>query len=143
MYDKINGDLQACLRCGNMFWHSGFGKCICAKCKEEDEEQFNIVKNYIYEHFEATLMEVSKETGVRVIRIKNYIKEGRLIIPDGSAVFLNCENCGCSIKFGRVCRECANTISNELRKGMNLNEFEIGEKPNQGCKMRFLDKKIN
>ncbi len=138
-----NGEVRECKRCGKMFFYAGTGKCICSSCKAEDESEFNIVKEYIYDNFSATILEVSRETGVRVARIKSYLKDGRLIIPDGSSIFLNCEVCGTNIKFGRLCRECAGSLSNEMKREMNINEFQIGEKPNNSNlgKMRFLDDK--
>ncbi|MGB8454013.1 MAG: hypothetical protein WCD89_17005 [Anaerocolumna sp.] len=137
-----NGEIQECKRCGKMFYFTGIGKCICASCKAEDDADFEMVKDYIYDNLSATIMQVSKETGVRISRIKSYLRDGRLIIPDGSAIFLNCEVCGTNIKFGRLCRECADSLSNELRHEMQIDEFQIGEKPkssNSG-KMRFLDR---
>lgn len=135
-----DGGLQSCLRCGNMFLYTGIGKCICENCKKEDEEAFQSVKNYIYNHPLATLMEVSKETEVRVIRIKNYLKDGRLVIADNSPIFINCEICGVSIKYGRFCRSCADSLSGEMRKTLQVEEYQIGERPTPSSKMRFLDR---
>jgi hypothetical protein len=89
-YMNNAGEIRVCPRCGNMFCYSGIGPHLCTKCKELDEEEFNAVKDYVYSNPNATIMEVSKETGVRVIRIKNYLRDGRLMIPDTSPIFLNC-----------------------------------------------------
>lgn len=139
--NNATGELKICYRCGNMFVFMGFGKALCAKCIEEEEEEFIIVKEYIMDHLSATIMEVAQETNVRVSRIKSFLKDGRLIIPDGSMVFINCELCEAPIKFGRVCRDCATTLSNEMKAEMNVNDFTIGEKPAppSTSKMRFLD----
>jgi hypothetical protein len=135
-----NGELQGCARCGNLFFYSGIGKCICAACKEEDELEFNTVKDYISEHLSATILEVSRETGVRTIRIKSYIKDGRLVIPEGSAVFINCEACGEQIRFGKICRQCADKLSGEMKAALQVNDYNIGDKPSTGNgKMKFLD----
>lgn len=134
------GGLQSCLRCGNMFLYSGIGKCICENCKKEDEEEFQSVKNYIYEHPMATIMEVSGETGVRVIRIKSYLRDGRLIISDNSPIFINCEVCGTSIKYGRLCRSCADTMTSEMKNAMKVDEYQIGEKPSPTTRIRFLER---
>ncbi len=142
MEKNSNGEIQECRRCGKMFCFSGVGKCICAECKAEDEADFEIVKEYIYDNHSATIMEVSKETGVKIARIKSYLRDGRLIIPDGSAIFLNCEICGANIKFGRLCRECADTLSSELKREMQIDDFQVGEKPKNTDpgRMRFLDR---
>ncbi len=141
---NYNAKLESCLRCGSMFFYSGFGKCICAKCKEEDDAQFTLVKDYIYANHTATLKDVAAETGVSIGRIKSFLRDGRLVIPDQSAVFIDCEVCGTKIKFGRVCRNCAESMNNEIKAAMNINEFSIGDKPNHensSGRMRFLDSK--
>ncbi|WFR58690.1 MerR family transcriptional regulator [Anaerocolumna sp. AGMB13025] len=137
-----SGEIQECRRCGRMFYFTGVGKCICASCKAEDEAEFESVKNYIYENLSATIMQTSKDTGVKISRIKSFLRDGRLVIPDGSAVFLNCEVCGANIKFGRLCRECADTLSKEMKQQLQVDEFQIGEKPksSDSARMRFLDR---
>lgn len=123
-----------------MFLYSGVGKCLCSKCKEEDEEQFNCVKDYIYAHPSATIKEVSEKTNVRIVRIKTYLKEGRIMISDDSAIFLNCEICGAQLKFGRICHNCASTLSNEIKSTMEVNEYSVGDAPksNSGARMRYF-----
>jgi hypothetical protein len=139
MNGNAAGNLESCVRCGNMFIFSGIGKHICKDCKDEEDEQFTLVKEFIYDNPSSTVMEVSKETGVRVARIKMFLKEGRLIIPDDSPIFLNCEGCGTSIKFGRFCRPCAESLNNDLNGGLKVSEYEVGEKPSS-AKMRFTNR---
>lgn len=140
MSGNANTQLQSCLRCGKMFLYSGIGKCLCFTCRAEDEKQFNCVKEFIYEHPSATIKDVSVNTKVGVARIKSYLKEGRLIISDDSAIFLNCEVCGTQLKFGRVCRNCAVTLSNEMKSAMEINDYSIGDAPktNCGARMRYF-----
>jgi ribosomal protein L32 len=102
---------------------------ICHKCKEIDEREFNSVKDYIYENPCATFKDTVVATGVKASRIRSYLRNGRLLIPDSSPIFINCENCGASIKYGRICKQCANTLSNEMKKEMNIEEYQIGESP--------------
>lgn len=134
-------EIRVCARCGKMFCYTGMGHSICDQCKKEDEADFNLVKDYIYDHPSAAIMEVSKETGVRVNRIKAYLRDGKLMITDASPIFLNCESCGASIRYGRMCRECANTLSTEIKKEMNIDEYQIGEKPQNTnlAKIKFLN----
>lgn len=132
-------DIKCCSRCGRMFPYMGIGSPICNICRELDEKEFNAVKEYIYQNMEATVKDVSMATGVRSGRIKAFLRDGRLIIPDKSAVFLDCESCGASIKFGRICKECANTLSKEIKKEMNICDHQVGEKPKKtAARMRFL-----
>lgn len=109
-------------------------------CKELDEEEFNLVKKYIYGNPSATVKDTMMATGVKVRRIRGYLRDGRLIIPDDSPIFINCENCGTSIKYGRLCKECADALSDEIKKEMNIEEYNIGECPKKiGAHMHFFD----
>ncbi|BCN29707.1 MerR family transcriptional regulator [Anaeromicropila herbilytica] len=138
--NNTTGEIRVCPRCGKMFCYMGIDKAICNKCKEEDEAEFNKVKEYVYNNSDATIMQVSKDTGVRVNRIKTYLREGRLMIPESSPIFLNCELCGTSIRYGRYCRECAESLSSEMKKELHIDEYQIGEKPKNGLpKLRFSD----
>ena len=121
--------ISNCTRCGKLFRNSGSSLNICQKCKEIDEEEFISVKDYIYENPSATLKNTAAATGVKVVTIRSYLRNGRLMIPDNSPIFINCENCGTSIKYGRICRECARVLSNEMKKEMNIEECQIGEYP--------------
>lgn len=123
--------ISICKRCGNLFAYSGIGLSICKKCVELEEEEFKLVKNYIYENPSATFKDTVEATGVKGSRIRAYLKDGRLLIPDSSPIFINCENCGTNIKYGRICPQCADTLSSEIKKEMNITEYNIGECPNK------------
>jgi flagellar operon protein (TIGR03826 family) len=122
-------EICTCPRCGKIFSYLGMGMKLCQHCKDIDEEEFNKVKSFLYDNPLATVKETTLATGVKIKRIKTYIRDGRLTIPDSSPIFINCENCGTNIRFGRLCRECATSLSSELKKEMNIEEWQIGEKP--------------
>ncbi len=133
-------DIQTCARCGKIFQYPGIGLRLCQACKELDAKEFDLVKDYIYANLSATVQDTSLATGVRVRRIKEFLQDGRLMIPDNSAIFLNCESCGTSIKCGRLCRECANALSSEAKKEMDIEEYQIGERPRKvTARMHYLD----
>lgn len=137
-----NSELRNCKQCGNLFLYNGNGnKRICPACLAKETDSYEIVKNYIMDNPGATVKEVFLHTNVSPAKIKTFIREGRLIIPDSSPIFINCELCDAKIKFGRVCHNCANTLNEEQKKALNINEFTIGETPNPSTKkgMHFLD----
>lgn len=140
MNTEGQNDISTCARCGKLFQYMGSGLKICQKCKELDEQEFNSVKDYLFENPLATIKDTVAATGVSIRRIRSYLREGRLIIPDTSPIFINCENCGTTIKYGRLCRACANELSNEIKKEMNIEEHHIGESPKKtGLRMRFFN----
>jgi hypothetical protein len=80
---------------------------------EDLEKNFELVKNYIYDHPEANAVEISEETGVPEKDIFYFLKEGRLSVSEDNGM-LRCEQCGHSITTGRYCESCRNTLEREL-----------------------------
>lgn len=140
--EKKNLNLRTCMRCRGLFVYSGIGHAICPRCREAEAREFSWVKNYVYANPGATMIEVEEATGVPIHQITEYLKAGRLEIPNNSPIFIKCEKCGQDIRSGRFCSECAHKLSAKLRKELEFDEFQIGEKPTRpsGGKMRFLGK---
>ncbi|HOQ16714.1 MAG TPA: winged helix-turn-helix transcriptional regulator [Defluviitaleaceae bacterium] len=112
-----------CKKCNRLFQYIG-GRMICPVCHEEEEQEFKLLKEYLYEHPKATMVEVSQATGVSVTAIRHYLREGRLIITNDSPIGIECEKCGIEIKTGRFCERCAY----ELEMGMRMATNELLEK---------------
>ena len=110
-----NASVQACSRCGRMFQYSGFGPICCSSCREFDDTEFDKVKEYLNEHGTATAYEISQATGVTEKTIRRYLTESRLEIPEGSPIFIQCTVCGCDIRSGKYCMDCASRLSSELQ----------------------------
>ncbi len=99
-------DVRNCRKCGKIFTYLG-GTLICPVCKQAEEEDFKRIKEYLYKNPGAGLNQVSVELDIGVEKIKRFLKEGRLeIVSADGNMFLECENCGKSIKSGRYCDEC-------------------------------------
>lgn len=127
-----------CVRCNKVFSYIGFGFKYCERCKRIDEEEFDKVRTYIYDHGTASMLEIEKNTAVSNKRITQYLREGRLEIPENSPIYIKCESCRTDIRSGRYCRPCGTKLSKDL-SGTLVSEFEIGEEPksNNHGKMRF------
>jgi len=136
-----DGETKVCVKCKRIFNYSGYGHFYCPLCKKRDEEDFTKVKDYIYGNGVASSLEVSEMTGVNYNTIQQYLREGRLEIPEGSPIFIKCEKCAIDIRSGRLCPECATKLSNAMRIEMNFDDEEIGPVPKVIIgKMRFLGK---
>ena len=105
---------------------------------------FGKVKSFLDEHGPTPQAVVSQHTGVSLDKIESCLKKGMVEISNGSRFFLNCEKCGCEIRYGRYCSECA---SEEMRRGYQTSYQDIGERPKQNVnpemagKMHFLNRK--
>ncbi|HOM01328.1 MAG TPA: MerR family transcriptional regulator [Acetivibrio sp.] len=137
-------DVRNCKRCGRIFNYIG-GRPICHDCKKQDEEEFKKVKEYLYEHPKASILEVSNVLEISVQKIKSYLREGRLeIVGNDGNLILECEKCGRSITTGRFCNEC----SRELSEGFKSSAEEISKsasgdtdkKKPAGMGMKYLNK---
>jgi len=85
------------------------------------------VKEYLYEHPKASIIEVSNALDISVQKIKSYLRE-----------------CGKSINTGRFCNEC----SRELTEGFKATAQEISKsvsgdtdkKKTSGMGMKYLNR---
>lgn len=131
-------EIRSCKFCGGMFRYYGYGYGYCEKCTPIDNEMFHRVKEYIWEHGRATMFETSEATGVSMKQIAQYLRDGRLEIPEDSEIFIRCEMCGAEIRYGRYCPECASRTVKELKSALKVDLFEIGEKPKKKGRMHHL-----
>lgn len=143
---KEKFDVKKCSRCGRLFKDDGFNPNLCCSCSALDANDFEKVRDYLYEYNTATALELSEATGISVEQIERYLKNGRLEIPENSPIFIKCEKCGTDIRSGRLCNNCSISLSNSLRMEMNFKDSQIGEKPKKpdyknGKMYYFNDKK--
>ena len=121
-----------CAECGGIMVFKGVGEYKCEKCGSVGYDDYGKPRNYIEHHPGATMAEVASETGVAQKAIRSMIKECRLEIAPSSNVFMRCEICGTTIRFGRFCTKCETAHHREIeeraRKKMNMTGFSM-EKP--------------
>lgn len=133
------GETATCNRCKRMFTYLGFGHRLCSECKRIDDEVFGRAREYIEAHGTATMIEIEAATSIPIRQIQQYLREGRLEIPENSPIYIKCESCHCDIRSGRYCKECAAKLSKDFEGAMRMDEYEIGEVPKmkQG-KMHYI-----
>lgn len=95
-----------CPECGGVMVFKGCGEYRCEKCKYVDYDDYGKVRNYVEKNSGVTMAQAADATGVKQKTIRTMLKESRLEVADGSAVYLKCEMCGISIRSGRVCSKC-------------------------------------
>ncbi|MGN0326621.1 MAG: flagellar protein [Lachnospiraceae bacterium] len=98
-------NVRNCRKCGRMFNYVS-GPPICGKCREQAEEQFQVVKKYIEEHKTATIPQIVEDCQVDQKLIHQWIREERLSFADDSPIKIKCEICGATISTGRYCEKC-------------------------------------
>lgn len=109
--------IKNCARCGRLF--TGVDD-VCPACLAEEQEEFDRVRAYLIRHRNASVAEVSAQTGVAVTQIHRWVRAGRLkVSPEQLGGGLRCERCGAPIDSGRFCRKCLGELARALRQVAN------------------------
>lgn len=130
--------------CGGKFFHIGGGNYKCQHCNKILLDDFGKVRRFLEENGPAPSVIIAAATGVDTEVIGYLLKDGRVEIVEGSKYYLQCTKCGCSIRSGRFCMECARELAKDVEE---ILYNEIGDKPKyevkQTGKMHFLNRKLN
>lgn len=132
-------DIKNCKNCGKIYNYYG-GNLICPSCQKKLEEQFKLVKQYIYDNEDMTAEEVSKALDIPIKQIYNWIREERLSFKKESIGGISCERCGNSIKTGRFCDKCKMELCQSFSSKRGQNKEQINS-PMTNEQMHFLGKK--
>lgn len=133
-------NVKSCKSCGKLFNYL-VGPPICESCKDALENKFQVVKEYVREHKDIPINQVSEECEVSVKQIKQWIREERLVLVEGSGVFIECEVCGVPILTGRFCNKCKTKMQDSLRSAYPAKKQSEPTKTQKsnGNRMRYLD----
>lgn len=132
-------DVRNCKSCGKLFQY--VGKPICPECAKKLEDKFFEVRNYIYENPTANMGTVAEEMDVPIQQIKKWVREERLAFSKDSGITISCEKCGKPILTGRFCKECKNSMCNDLFKVYGTENRAKSQKQDtadSNGRMRFL-----
>jgi flagellar operon protein (TIGR03826 family) len=107
-------NLINCRECGKVF--ASTGQKVCPDCRKSEEEQFELVKDYLWDHPNSKITKVSEATGVEEKIIIKFIKENRLQ-SSGLKIDhnLECKSCGQKINSGIYCENCRAKMLSDFR----------------------------
>lgn len=112
--------LKNCAKCGRMFAGESHQR-FCSNCSENDEDQFKIVREYIYDNPNSTVKETAEATEVSEEKILKFLRQGKLTLK-GDGVGLDCERCGKSITTGRFCDACAREMEQGFKQAFGVDK---------------------
>lgn len=95
-----------CHKCGKLIPERDDGEVLCKTCEALEDSPYRRVREYVYHHQGANILEVSEATGVSKGLILQYLKEGRIHLMEDKSLLSRCETCGRVIDRGRICLEC-------------------------------------
>lgn len=106
--------LVNCAKCGRFFESDGYVR-LCSICIEQDINDFDRIREYLYQHPYAKMFEVSNTLDISIGKIKRYLREGRLEIVEKNNQFLKCEKCGKPICSGIYCDDCQKQVNQNIK----------------------------
>lgn len=133
-------DIRNCRRCKKIYKYDGFK--LCHSCRQEDEADFQTVKDFLNENPGANISAVVKGTDVETEKVIEFLREGRLEIRGGGDITLDCENCGVPINTGKYCNKCAKELHDQIGQAMGSGkEDETSKRKRTGAEFRLADRR--
>lgn len=122
-------ELKTCLECGRSYASKDGGE-LCKRCTDKKvEDDFKIVRAYLYDNPGADIKEVSRDTGVKESIILRLLREDRIEVVDEKNSLLKCTSCGKSIKSGKLCAECKKIeLTRELKNAQEGLKKDLEQK---------------
>ena len=133
-------NIRNCRMCGHIFNYVA-GPILCPHYREKMEAKFQEVKEYIRSNPGVGIQEVAENCDVEPSQIQQWLREERLELTEGSAIYLQCEKCGAPIRSGRFCEKCKYEMSMDLQSVLPKKQQMLKQHPassRDGDRMRYL-----
>lgn len=134
-------NVRSCKLCKRLFNYLS-GPAYCPACRDKMEEKFQEVKAYIQENPGVHIQDVADACDVETAQIRQWLREERLELTEGSPLMLSCDGCGAPIRSGRYCEKCKAKVNNGFKEILKSNAPKspdsFRKKEDSGSRMRFL-----
>lgn len=130
--------LDNCHACGRLFLkeHSDY----CLNCYLEIEEEFKQIEAFLNneKNRNATIDEVTENTGISTKQVIKFIRDGRIFADDYPNLHYPCAYCGTNIKKQVLCNSCLENLSSDINKTLKTDGLvnEILQKQQDNLKPR-------
>lgn len=115
-------DIRNCPRCGKIF--AFLRTPVCPACQQLEEEEFERVKEYIYENPGMNMAIVSEATEVPIEKILKFLKDERLeLTSESDNLVLECERCKKPVRSGKYCEKCKGELESGFKKEFGIGSF--------------------
>ncbi|TSB48344.1 TIGR03826 family flagellar region protein [Alkalicoccobacillus porphyridii] len=130
-------ELANCSKCGSLYVQSF--RSICSSCYKKQEEDFKLVSGYMRQkdHRMATMLDVCAHTGVEERTIRQFIREGRLLVAAFPNLGYPCESCGNMIQSKRLCAQCQRELNAEIASLTEQESTKSSTNPNRTKQSRL------
>lgn len=131
-------DVRNCPRCGNIF--QKLRRDICPACAQNEDKEYEIVRDFIYDNPKSDVITVSEETGISVDTIMKFLRENRLVNLCDSLI-LECDGCGEPIPSGKYCGDCTEKLKKEI-SGIVPNKQESPAEKKSNASFHFMKDRL-
>ena len=131
--------IKNCRECGHIFEYIA-GPQVCPSCYKANEKKFKEVRDFIYDHENATISIVSEACDVSERQLRQWVREERLELKSASISGVTCESCGRPITTGRFCNKCKALTIKELTDASKRG-YAVQQQDEDIPKMRYLNKR--
>lgn len=128
----MNAQLTNCPKCGKLFLKL---RDFCNECFQKQENDYLIVSDYLRNHPNSTIHEVSEGTKVSVAQIRQFIFAKRILVIHFPNLSYPCDTCGNMITEGIKCRTCLEALSQLSEQLEKDNTDKDKEKNNSDSKL--------
>lgn len=111
----IESKPTCCSYCGERVFFVGGGKYNCKICGNLNFDIYGKVKDFVEKNGVTSKLYMSQTIGVDTDVIEMILEQGTVKIPEESQYYLECINCGCSIREGKYCSFCKRDIAGSIR----------------------------
>lgn len=134
----MNNRIIKCKNCRTLFESNGVD--ICFECAEELNKIFVKIQDYLYEHENASVIEISKALDINDKIILDFLRDGSLVVNND---ILICGSCNKPIQSGRYCNNCKIKLNKIFKNSISSQKLVKKEKQTtKNAKMHInLDKK--
>lgn len=132
-------EVKNCRQCGKLFNYIGGFNFLCPACTAGLEDKFQIAKEFLRENKNAGINEVAEAADVKPAQVEKWVREERLVFADDSLIAFACENCGATIRSGRLCPNCKDALARGLSNSIKRPEIpKPTMREKEGPRMRHL-----
>lgn len=136
-------NIKNCSLCGKIYQYV-VGENICPKCKEEREEKFQEIKEFIRANGSVPIAVVAETFDIEEKVLRLWVREERLVFEDGG-IAIECEHCGAPIYSGRLCEKCKVELGLDFkaefeRSKPRIHEQQVIKDSRRKEEMHFLGK---
>lgn len=134
--------LKNCRVCGKVFVDTVHD--VCPVCRDEEEQNYKKVYDYLTIARDAGIDEIHEATGVDRQQIFKFVRQGRfsMMLKNGFSLYVECKSCGKPIQEGQYCLECSNRLLTDIREESKLRKpLKVRQRSKMHTAGRLKDRK--